>query len=151
MEIVSTIALISINATLVVQLVSFLLFLLIINRVMFRPLRNTMRERAFFIETVDEEIAAADGEHTRIMALLARQERDVRREADALRRKRRDEGAAEGRRLVDRALEQIARMHREAEADVDRQMVEARQGVTREAEQLSVVLMEKILERRIDA
>lgn len=149
MEIVSTIALISINATLVVQLVSFLLFLLIINRVMFRPLRNTMREREFFIENLGREIDAADGERDRIMALLARQERDVRQEAAALRRKRRDEGAAEARRLVDRALGQIAQMHQEAEADVARQMAEARQSLTMEAERLSVALMEKVLERRI--
>jgi F-type H+-transporting ATPase subunit b len=151
MEIVSTIALISINATLVVQLVSFLLFLLIINRVMFRPLRNTMREREFFVENLGREIDAADGERSRIMTLLARQERDVRREADAMRRKRRDEGAAEARRLVDGALAQIARMHRETEVDVARQMAEARESVTLEAERLSVALMEKVLERRIDS
>jgi F-type H+-transporting ATPase subunit b len=151
MEIVSTIALISINATLVVQLVSFLLFLLIINRVMFRPLRNTMREREFFIENLGREIEAADGERDRIMTLLARQEREVRREADAQRRKRRDEGAAEARRLVDGALAQIAQMHREAEADVARQMAEAGQSVALEAERLSVALMEKVLERRISS
>lgn len=151
MEIVSTIALISINATLVVQLLSFLLFLLIINRVMFRPLRNTMRERESFIENLGREIEAADGERERIMTLLARQEREVRKEADAQRRKRRDEGAAEARRLVDGALAQIARMHREAEADVARQMTEAGKSVALEAERLSVALMEKVLERRISS
>jgi F-type H+-transporting ATPase subunit b len=151
MEIVSTIALISINATLVVQLLSFLLFLLIINRVMFRPLRNTMRERESFIENLGREIEAADGERERIMTLLARQEREVRKEADAQRRKRRDEGAAEARRLVDGALAQIARMHREAEADVARQMAEAGKSVALEAERLSVALMEKVLERRISS
>jgi F-type H+-transporting ATPase subunit b len=151
MEIVSTIALISINATLVVQLLSFLLFLLIINRVMFRPLRNTMRERESFIENLGREIETADGERDRIMTLLARQEREVRKEADAQRRKRRDEGAAEARRLVDGALARIARMHREAEADVARQMAEAGQSVALEAERLSVALMEKVLERRISS
>ena len=151
MEIVSTIALISINATLVVQLASFLLFLLIINRVMFRPLRNTMREREFFIENLGREIEAAEGERDRIMDLLTRQERDVRQEADRLRCERRDEGAAEARRLVDRALAQIAQMHRDAEADVARQMAEARQGAAQEAERISVVLMEKVLERRIES
>jgi F-type H+-transporting ATPase subunit b len=151
MEIVSTIALISINATLAVQLLSFLLFLLIINRVMFRPLRNTMRERESFIENLGREIEAADGERERIMTLLARQEREVRKEADAQRRKRRDEGAAEARRLVDGALAQIARMHREAEADVVHQMAEAGQSMALEAERLSVALMEKVLERRISS
>lgn len=151
MEIVSTIALISINATLVVQLVSFLLFLLIINRVMFQPLRNTMREREFFIENLGREIDAADEERDRIMALLAKQERNARKEADKLRRQRRDEGAAEARRLLDQALVQIGEMHRIAEADVARQVAEAHLSVAQEAEQVSLALMEKVLERRIDS
>jgi len=45
MQIVSNVALISINETMVVQLISFLIFLFVINRVMFRPLRESMHER----------------------------------------------------------------------------------------------------------
>ena len=45
MHIVSNIALISINETLIIQLVSFLIFLFLINRIMFRPLSHVMVER----------------------------------------------------------------------------------------------------------
>ena len=45
MQIISNVALISINETVVVQLLSFLLFLYIMNRIMFRPLRNVMAQR----------------------------------------------------------------------------------------------------------
>ena len=45
MQIITNIALISINETLIVQLLSFLIFLFIINRVMIRPLRGVMSDR----------------------------------------------------------------------------------------------------------
>ena len=50
MQIVSNVALISINETFLVQLISFLIFLFIINRVMIRPLRGVMREREEYVE-----------------------------------------------------------------------------------------------------
>jgi F-type H+-transporting ATPase subunit b len=52
MEIISNIALITINATLFHQLVAFLIFLFIINRIMFRPLRSVMAERDDMIEKI---------------------------------------------------------------------------------------------------
>jgi F-type H+-transporting ATPase subunit b len=149
MEIVSTIALISINATLLVQLASFLLFLLIINRVMFRPLHNTMRERDFFIENLGLDIQSAQADAERTLADLAAQERAVRREADALRRRRRAQGADDAQKILDEARQRIVALHSEAEADVHRQLTEARRRLPAEAEKLTLTLMEKILERRV--
>ena len=151
MEIVSTIALISINETLLVQLVSFLMFLLIINRVMFRPLHNTMRERDFFIENLGREIQDTHSAVERILAELEAQEKGVRMEADALRRRRRAQGTDEAQKILDQARQRIARLHREAEADVARQLAEAHGHLPAEAEKLALALMEKVLERRVGA
>jgi F-type H+-transporting ATPase subunit b len=149
MEIVSTIALISINETMLVQLVSFLLFLMIINRVMFRPLRNSMRERDFFMENLGDEIEAAQGDYEQTLSDLAQQERGVRDAANRLKRQRQDQGAAEAQVILDQARQRIGALHREAEADVARQLAEAQRRLSAEAEQLALVLMEKVLERRI--
>ena len=149
MEIVSTIALISINETLLVQLASFLLFLLIINRVMFRPLHNTMRERDFFIENLGREIRGAQTDVERTLAELEAQERAVRREADALRRRRRAQGADEAQKILELARQRIVSLHREAEADVSRQLADAQRRLPAEAENLAMLLMEKVLERRV--
>ena len=59
MEIINTIALISINETLIVQLLSFLVFLFLINRVMIRPLRSVIDEREDFVTRVRKEIEDA--------------------------------------------------------------------------------------------
>ena len=49
MQIVTTISLISINETTIVQIVSFLILVFILNRVMIRPLWKTIAERNQYI------------------------------------------------------------------------------------------------------
>ncbi|OQY06422.1 MAG: hypothetical protein B6I22_05580 [Desulfobacteraceae bacterium 4572_123] len=60
MQIISNIALISINETLFIQLISFLIFLFIINRIMFRPLRRIIIERENHIEKINLDIIDAE-------------------------------------------------------------------------------------------
>ena len=60
MQIISNIALISINETLIVQVISFLIFLYIINRIMFRPLRSVTAERENHIKGIQKDIVEAE-------------------------------------------------------------------------------------------
>ena len=50
MEIISNIALITINETLIAQLLAFLIFMFVINRLMFKPLQGVMTERQGYID-----------------------------------------------------------------------------------------------------
>ena len=56
MEIVSNIALISINETLIVQMVSFLIFMFVMNMVMFRPLNRVMKKRSEYMESLKQDM-----------------------------------------------------------------------------------------------
>ena len=60
MQIISNIALISINETFIVQIISFLIFLYIINRIMFKPLRSIMADRQNHIKSIQQDIVTAD-------------------------------------------------------------------------------------------
>ena len=60
MQIISTIAMISINETLIIQLISFLIFLFIINRIMIQPLRSVSREREAHIQKIELDTVAAE-------------------------------------------------------------------------------------------
>jgi F-type H+-transporting ATPase subunit b len=85
MQVVENIALISINATMVVQLVSFLIFMVLFNRIMIRPLRTIMNERERFVEKVRTDVRAAGealGEMTR---QIERQESEARLAASKVR------------------------------------------------------------------
>ena len=82
MQIISNIALISINETLIVQLLSFLIFLFIINRVMIRPLRGVMSDREQHIVAIKS--ATVDAQKDLVEKTRLSQAKEDRLRAEAL-------------------------------------------------------------------
>ena len=78
MQIISNVALISINETLIIQVISFLIFLFIINRIMFRPLRNVMNDRKSHISKIQQDIVNAQSEYETLTDQIAAQEINVK-------------------------------------------------------------------------
>ena len=81
MQIISNVALISINETLIFQIISFLIFLFIINRIMFRPLRKVKNERENYVETIQKDIVDAEKKFENLTVQIQVQEKAVRNEA----------------------------------------------------------------------
>lgn len=149
MEIVSNIALISINETLVVQLVSFLLFVFIINRVMFRPLRDSMSEREEYMSLLSREIKDSEKEIADLVSQMKRQEASARKEANTSRLALEEEGGREAADILAEANREIAELKRKTEAEVQSQLNEAKKYLEEESEALAVQVMEKVLGRRL--
>ena len=148
MEIISTVALISINETLLVQLGSFLLFLFIMNRIMIRPLRRVMRDRIDHVERLTQDIIAAERKLDDILHTSAREENAVRRSAFERKAALEAAGTEEADRIVQAAREEIQALSRKAAAEVARKLETARRHLEPEAEALTLSIMEKILDRR---
>ncbi len=149
MEIVSNIALISINETMIVQLVSFLIFLFIINRVMFRPLRGVMGEREQFVEGIKSEISDAESEMEKINSLLKKQESATRQQAFDMRKELEDAGSQQASVIFAAARKEVMDLKERTEEEIEVQISEARKKLKEESEALALRIMEKILERRI--
>jgi len=149
MHIVSNMALISINETLLVQLISFLIFLFVINRLMFRPLRNTMAEREFYLEEMAASIDDAQKKVDRTLAEIKGEEAAVRTEALKLVREHETAGAQEAHRMIEAARSEIGQLRRQTEGQVAAQIAEARKTIRAESEVLAASIMEKVLERRL--
>jgi F-type H+-transporting ATPase subunit b len=149
MQIVSNIALISINETLIVQLVSFLIFLFILNRVMIRPLRKVSEERQDYIGNIETDISEAEQEFERIRAEIAEKEQQARREAFALQEEIEAAGALSAGEIIDRTKSEIAQLRDEAQKELEGKLNAARQSIRSEAETLSISIMEKLLNRRL--
>ena len=148
MQIISNIALLSINETLIVQLLSFLIFLFIINRVMFRPLRSTMDEREDYLKKINNEIVDAKDELETIARRIEAHESAVKLEAFGLKDKLEESGNREAAEIIASAREEIAGLKQNAASQIDLQISDARDHLKRESEALSMNIMEKILDRR---
>ena len=149
MEIISTVALITINETLVVQLVSFLVFLFFFNRIMIKPLRGTVNERETYMSAVQRDIVNANQNFDDLLSQIDRQESDVKNEAQALHQALEQKGTEEAAQIFNQARQAVVERKKEVRQMIDQKIAEAKKSLEVEAESLSVRIMEKILDRSI--
>ena len=149
MQIISNVALISINETLLFQLISFLIFLFIINRVMFRPLRETMREREDYINKVNQDIQDAKEELESVIEQTKMEEDVVRQAAFKVSETLEKSANEEAVDIMNAARAEIAELSAQSNRAVDIQLAEARKSIEKEAETLALNVMEKVLERKV--
>ncbi len=149
MEVISTVALISINATLAAQLISFLIFLFIINRLMFRPLQDVMGERERCVEDMQQEIVAAEADINDILTILEEEETKAKQEALAIQKNLEKEGIQQAETALKETTAEIERLKAETSQAVEQQILEVKQHLAQESEKLSRIIMEKALDRSL--
>jgi F-type H+-transporting ATPase subunit b len=149
MQIVSNVALISINETFLVQLISFLIFLFIINRVMIRPLRGVMKEREEYVEKLKLEMVDAEKQLEDTAQHIRLKESEVIKAAHRIREELENTGSREATDIVAAARDEVNRLTLKAEKEVTAMIAEAQKSLQAESEVLAVDMMEKILDRRL--
>lgn len=148
MKIIETIALITINHTLFFQLASFLLLVFLLNRIMFRPLRQVMKEREALLTGMAEDISTAEKNFTDIGHQIESQESAARREASRLRDEIEAAGQQSAATVMEQAREQINALKAKAKEETAAQVAAARQEIEREAAAISDQMIASVLGRR---
>ena len=149
MHITSNIALISINGTLFFQLFSFLIFLFIINRLMFLPLQGVMSERDNHIEKIKQDIIDSENELKNVNNQLQQEESAAKDEAFELMQELEAEASRQASEIFISVREEIETIKEKAQNEIDAQISEARKDIGKESEALAFSIMEKILDRRL--
>jgi F-type H+-transporting ATPase subunit b len=149
MEIISNIALISINETLVVQLLSFLVFMFVLNRIMIRPLRGSVHDREIYIEKLDADILNSQKEMKAIAAQIENQEASVRQAAHSIRKELVALGNQEATGILAAAKQEVVSLRRQTRSEIETTLAEFRKNLEKEANVIAVNFMEKALSRRL--
>ena len=149
MQIISNTALLSINETLIVQLISFLIFLYIINRVMIRPLRKLMKDRVEHVQNMKQDIVSAERKYEEILEEIRQRNSALRQEAFTINKELEADGTQEAAELISATREEISVLKEQAAREVDGQIQEAKKYIQKESETLSIAIMEKVLDRRL--
>lgn len=149
MQIVSNIALISINETLIVQVISFLIFLFIINRIMFQPLLKTRGDRDQYLNQIAQDIVQAKEAVEQYTFEIEERRNTIRSEAFEIKKELEAVGNQEATDIVDAAVKEVSTIREDTTRKIEAQIVEARKQVQKESEPLAIQIMEKILDRRI--
>jgi F-type H+-transporting ATPase subunit b len=151
MKIINTIALISINETLIFQVIFFLIFLLIMNRILFRPLRRIMAEREDYVENIQKDIMRAQNQIDDLTRQIKKQEKAVRNEAFAQKAKLEAAGNQQATKILSSARKEINTIKEKARKDIDGQISTARKQVQKESEDLAIKIIETVLHRSLKA
>lgn len=149
MEIVETIALITINGTLAVQLLSFLLFLFLLNRIMIRPLHQIMLERRSLMDRITVDIASARESYQELCRQMQIQEDQARQSAFDIRNDIETSGKKAAGLLLQQTRTEIEAIRNRAQQESADQLAIARQTLQNEAVGIAGRMMEVLLGREI--
>lgn len=149
MEIVSNIALISINETLIIQLISFLVFLLIINIIMFRPLKRVMEKRDEYLDNLKQDVIQSEKKMENLKEQMRKREATVRLEAEEIKKELMVSGNKEALEIYADIRSEISGLKTENEKEIKNQLTKAKQHIFAEVEHLAVDIMEHVLNRRL--
>lgn len=148
MEIIKTNALITINETLWVQMIIFLVFLFLINRIMFRPVRRNLAEREDHFAALRRAILRLKEEMGTLLRETRAEERRLQATARRTVEELRQAGRQEADRLVDQALSDIKQQYLAAEKQLKASLMVARRQTEAEASQLTTAIIQHLLDRR---
>jgi F-type H+-transporting ATPase subunit b len=151
MQIISTVALISINETLIFQVISFLIFLFIINRILFRPLRRTRAEREAYIENIQKDIIDAQNQFEDLTDQIKEQEKAIRNEAFEQQVKLEESANRQAAEILASVREEINVSKEQARKNIDAQISTTRKDIQKEAENLATSIIETVLYRSLKA
>ncbi len=149
MEIISNIALISINETMIVQLLSFLVFLMILNRVMIHPLRESMTQRNDHIKNLEKGVGLAEEEMAALTSRIEEQEATAAKEAQTRRIALEATGQEAADSIIKEARKKIEQLKKQTNREVEELLVQARAQVQKESDLISISIMENVLSRKL--
>ncbi len=142
-------ALITINETLFIQLISFLIFLFLINRIMFKPLRATIQQRKEHIDGIAGGIESSKSQLLEMNNNLKIQEAATIKAASKHKDKLEEDATRLSKEILNESRKEILGIKEESQQFINRQISKARDEIKHESEKLAVVIMEKVLDRRL--
>jgi F-type H+-transporting ATPase subunit b len=140
---------ISLDKSLIVQVVNFVILLLILHRLLYKPLLAKMEERTAAIKTSLDEAQAARAEAARQQEQNAEQLRAAYAEAAAIRAAALKEAADEQRKLVEQATREAKQLVDNARAQTDADIRRAREELRREVSEIATSVAEKLIRRSL--
>lgn len=141
--------LISLDKSLIVQAINFIILLVILQRLLYKPLVAKMEERTAAIKKSLEEAQAARAEAARQAEENATRLRAAHAEAAAIREQALKEAADEQRRLVGAARVESQRLVESAKAQMDADIRRAREELRREVAELATAVAEKLVRKSL--
>jgi F-type H+-transporting ATPase subunit b len=141
--------LISLDKSLIIQMLNFLILLAILHRLLYKPLLAKMEERSAAIKTSLEAAEAARAAAAKQQEEKAERLRAAYAEAQSIRAAALKEAADEQRKLVDAARREAQQLVESAKAQTDADIRRAREELRREVSDIAIAVAEKLVRKSL--
>jgi F-type H+-transporting ATPase subunit b len=141
--------LINLDRSIVIQGINFLLLLLILGKLLYKPLLAKMEERTQAIRKSLDEAQAARAEAQREREEHAARLQAAHAEAQAIRAAALKDAAEEQRKLVEAARGEAARLVESARAELAQDVRRARQDLRQEVSELAITVAERLIRKSL--
>jgi F-type H+-transporting ATPase subunit b len=139
---------ISINATLFIQIINFLALVYVLNIIMFRPILKILTERNLHIEGEKKKLISLEEETAKLIEKCVSVESEARKTAAEYSYELRNEANSKAEGLFNEAREEILAIREESELEISKKIDEAQGSLEKQAEILSEEIIEKYTGRR---
>lgn len=141
---------IDINPTLVAQVLNFIILVIILRAVAYKPVVRMLKERQ---DKIADSLKKADEDQEKAAALKAQGEaalQDAREKAQDILAAAQKRAEEEHEELVRQTKEETERMKSEAKADIERDREKAKDALRKEVVALSLAAAAKVIEKNLD-
>ena len=141
--------LISVDKSLIVQIVNFAILLFVLHRLFYRPFLAKLEERTQAIKKSLDEAQAARAEAARQQEENAARLTAAHREAAMIREQALREASEESRKQLENAQAQARKLVEDARAQMDAEVRRARADLRREVADLATAVAEKLVRKSL--
>ena len=140
---------INLDITLIIQMINFLVLLYVLNLILFRPIRNIIKERNQIIEGFNTDITSLTDEAQASMDQFEQKILEARKEGMAQVQNMKDEGEEAESELMATTNEEVQAKTEGAWKRVASDIQEARTQLQDQVQAFSLAVTEKVLGRSI--
>ena len=141
---------ISLDKSLIIQAVNFIILLVLLTKLLYKPLMQKMDERTQAIQKSLDEAQAARAAAQKERDEFAAKIQAAHAEAQAIRAEALKEAADEQRRLVEAAKTEAARLVASARQELEQDVRRARQELRQEVGDLAIAISQQLIRKSLN-
>ncbi len=141
--------LIDIDLTVVIQFIIFLVLLILLTKLVFKPFLEIMRERSENIEGAREKATVLDSEADEKLSSYEEQVKSARKDAAEVRGKYRDEGEAKAKEILSGARAKTDAKISAAREKTEQSVKAAQSALKKQADEVAKSIASKLLGREV--
>ena len=139
---------INVNATIVVQIISFLILVFILNKILLRPIMEIVEKRSVKIKDEQERLNNLEEETRSLMEKCVSIEKESRKKAIEQSALLRKEASDQAEEIFNKTKDEISGIREETDKEIQSKIEEASLSLKKMASDLAEELTEKVIGRR---